>query len=252
MDQKSKVRQLALVGLVVIGGVQGVRAQTSPDNSANITVASNTPVGTAAPLSGDTAATALSPDAPTAASSAPVVLTADEAKQSASGNVAELQQMIHGSDLSELRTTYNGSYGASLLFYGKEMTYYVALFQQKNFWRVIKTQDDGRAEAIYRDFARQTVQLSEVEIRRTRLDAQKVLTERLIALSQDRANRLQADLTVARQQQAIVTSQQKQTRDEAAALQTQKLAAQEQLRAAQRQVHDLQRQLETGLPVTVR
>ncbi|TDN70585.1 DUF2968 domain-containing protein [Paraburkholderia sp. BL10I2N1] len=252
MDQKSKVRQLALVGLVVIGGLQGVRAQTSPDNSANITVASNTPVGTVTPLSGDAAATALSPDAPTAASSAPVVLTADEAKQSASGNVAELQQMIHGSDLSELRTTYNGSYGASLLFYGKEMTYYVALFQQKNFWRVIKTQDDGRAEAIYRDFARQTVQLSEVEIRRTRLDAQKVLTERLIALSQDRANRLQADLTVARQQQAIVASQQKQTRDEAAALQTQKLAAQEQLRAAQRQVHDLQRQLETGLPVTVR
>lgn len=252
MDQKSKVRQLALVGLVVIGGLQGVRAQTNPDNSANITVASNTPVGTVAPLAGDTGATALSPDAPTAASSAPVVLTADEAKQSASGNVAELQQMIHGSDLSELRTTYNGSYGASLLFYGKEMTYYVALFQQKNFWRVIKTQDDGRAEAIYRDFARQTVQLSEVEIRRARLDAQKVLTERLIALSQDRANRLQADLTVARQQQAIVASQQKQTRDEAAALQTQKLAAQEQLRAAQRQVHDLQRQLETGLPVTVR
>jgi hypothetical protein len=252
MDQKSKVRQLALVGLVVIGGLQGVRAQTSPDNSANITVASNAPVGTVAPLAGDTAATALSADAPTAASSAPVVLTADEAKQSASGNVAELQQMIHGSDLSELRTTYNGSYGASLLFYGKEMTYYVALFQQKNFWRVIKTQDDGRAEAIYRDFARQTVQLSEVEIRRTRLDAQKVLTERLIALSQDRANRLEADLTVARQQQAIVASRQKQTRDEAATLQTQKLAAQEQLRAAQRQVHDLQRQLETGLPVTVR
>jgi hypothetical protein len=252
MDQKSKVRQLALVGLVVIGGVQGVHAQTSPENSANVTVASNTPVGTVAPLAGDTAATTLSADAPAAASSAPVVLTADEAKQSASGNVAELQQMIHGSDLSELRTTYNGSYGASLLFYGKETTYYVALFQQKNFWRVIKTQDDGRAEAIYRDFARQTVQLSEVEIRRTRLDAQKVLTERLIALSQDRANRMQADLTVARQQQAIVASQQKQTRDEAAALETQKLAAQEQLRATQRQVHDLQRQLETGLPVTVR
>jgi hypothetical protein len=57
------------------------------------------------------------------------MLTADEAKQSAAGNVAELQQMIRGSDLSELRTTSNGNYGASLLFYGKEMTYYVALFQ---------------------------------------------------------------------------------------------------------------------------
>ncbi|MGF6754730.1 DUF2968 domain-containing protein [Paraburkholderia sp. GAS42] len=245
MDHKSKVHQLklaGLAGLVVLGGMQGVCAQTSPDNSANVAVAAET----AAPLAADpTANSALS-----AAPVQPVVLTADEAKQSATGNVAELQQMIHGSELSELRTTYNGSYGASLLFYGKEMTWYVALFQQKNFWRVIKTSDEGRAEAIYRDFARQTIQLSDVEIRRTRLDAQKAFTERMVALSQDRANRLLADLTVARQQQAIVADQQKQNRDEAAALQTQKLAAQEQLRSAQRQVRDLQRQLETGLPLS--
>ena len=252
MDHKSKVRQLALAGLVVIGGLQAVHAQTSPDSSANVAVASTDPAGTAAPLAvvASIAPTSAA-DAPNAASSAPVVLTADEAKQSASGNVAELQQLIRGSEVSELRTTYNGSYGASMMFDAKEVTYYVALFQQKNFWRVIKTSDDGRAEAIYRDFARQTTQLSEVEIRRTRLDAQKAMTERLIALSQDRANRLQADLNVAREQQAIVVSQQKQTRDEAAALQTQKLAAQEQLRAQQRQVHELQRQLEAGLPVSV-
>jgi hypothetical protein len=175
-------------------------------------------------------------------------LTPDEAKQSAAGNVAELQQMIRGSDLSELRTTYNGSYGASLLFYGKEMTYYVALFQQKNFWRVIKTQDATRADMIYKDFVRQTVQLSDVEIRRTQLEAQKAFTDRMIALSQDRANRLQADLDVAHQQQTIVTNQQTQTRAEATALAQQKAAAQDQLRAAQRQVRELQRQLETGLP----
>ena len=34
----------------------------------------------------------------------------------AQGNVAELMQMIHDAKLSELRTTYNGSYGASLFF----------------------------------------------------------------------------------------------------------------------------------------
>jgi hypothetical protein len=222
--------------------MQAVCAQTNSDPVANIALASET---TALPAADPAANSALS-----AASTQPVVLTADEAKQSATGNVAELQQMMHGSELSELRTTYNGSYGASLLFYGKEMTWYVALFQQKNFWRVIKTSDEGRAEAIYRDFARQTVQLSDVEIRRTRLDAQKVFTERMVALSQDHANRLQADLNVARQQQAIVADQQKQNRDEAAALSTQKLAAQEQLRTAQRQVRDLQRQLESGLPVS--
>jgi hypothetical protein len=189
------------------------------------------------------------PDTSQAGQAGTAALTPDENRQSATGNVAELQQMIHSSDLSELRTTYNGTYGASMLFYGKEMTYYVALFQQKNFWRVIKTQDVARAELIYKDFVRQTAQLSDVEIRRTQLEAQKAFTQRMVALSQDRASRLQADLDVARQQQSIVASQQEQKRAEATELAQQKAAAQDQLRVVQRQVHDLQRQLDSGLPV---
>ncbi|WGS51405.1 DUF2968 domain-containing protein [Paraburkholderia sp. D15] len=236
MDHKSKLRQIALAACIALGAVQGVYAQALPDSSASAGVVSQPGTTTTLPV------TTPPPAAQTTA------LTPDEAKQSAAGNVAELQQMIHGSDLAELRTTYNGSYGASLLFYGKEMTYYVALFQQKNFWRVIKTQDATRADLIYKDFVRQTLQLSDVEIRRTQLEAQKAFTERMIALQQDRANRLQADLDVARQQQTIVASQQQQSRAEASALAQQKAAAQDQLRATQRQVRDLQRQLESGLP----
>jgi hypothetical protein len=116
----------------------------------------------------------------------------------AQGNVAELMQMIQDTKLSELRTTYNGSYGASLFFYPREMTYYVALFQDKHFWRVIKSADAGRAEAIYAGFVQQTAQLAEVEIHRTQLQAQKAYIEDTIALSEDRAKRLQADLEVAR------------------------------------------------------
>ncbi|CAB3731166.1 hypothetical protein LMG24238_05750 [Paraburkholderia sediminicola] len=232
MDRKSKLRQIALAAFIAMGAVQGVNAQALPDSGSSAGVVSQPGTTTALP-STQTQTSALTPD---------------EAKQSAAGNVAELQQMIRGSDLSELRTTYNGSYGASLLFYGKEMTYYVALFQQKNFWRVIKTQDATRADMIYKDFVRQTLQLSDVEIRRTQLEAQKAFTERMIALSQDRANRLQADLDVAHQQQTIVANQQQQTRAEATALAQQKASAQDQLRAAQRQVRELQRQLESGLP----
>lgn len=232
MDRKSKLRQIALAAFIAMGAVQGVNAQALPDSGSSAGVVSQPGTTTALP-STQTQTSALTPD---------------EAKQSAAGNVAELQQMIRGSDLSELRTTYNGSYGASLLFYGKEMTYYVALFQQKNFWRVIKTQDATRADMIYKDFVRQTLQLSDVEIRRTQLEAQKAFTERMIALSQDRANRLQADLDVAHQQQTIVANQQQQTRAETTALAQQKASAQDQLRAAQRQVRELQRQLESGLP----
>lgn len=236
MDRKSKLRQIALAAIIAMGAVQGVNAQALPDSGSSAGVVSQPGTTTALP------ANSAAGQAQTSA------LTPDEARQSAAGNVAELQQMIRGSDLSELRTTYNGNYGASLLFYGKEMTYYVALFQQKNFWRVIKTQDATRADMIYKDFVRQTLQLSDVEIRRTQLEAQKAFTERMIALSQDRANRLQADLDIAHQQQTIVSNQQQQTRAEATALAQQKAAAQDQLRAAQRQVRELQRQLETGLP----
>ena len=238
MDHKSKLRQIALGALVALGTVQSVYAQALTDNGASAPVVSQPATTTALP-----ATTQDQPGQSTA-------LTPDEAKQSAAGNVAEVQQMIRGSDLQELRTTYNGSYGASMLFYPKEMTYYVALFQQKTFWRVIKTEDDTRAELIYKDFVRQTLQLSDIEIRRTRLEAQKAFTDRMIALSQDRANRLQADLDVAHQQQNIVNSQQQQTRAEATALAQQKTAAQAQLREAQRQVQELQRQLDSGLPTT--
>ncbi|WP_322032968.1 DUF2968 domain-containing protein [Paraburkholderia sp. J76] len=243
MDYKWRVRRTALAALVLIGGIGTGCAQTPPDNPA-----------AAAPIAQTTAAPAVQDEqaatpAQATAASQPGILTPDEAKQNAAGNVAELQQMLRGSELAELRTTYNGSYGASLLFYGKEMTYYVTLFQNKTFWRVIKTSDETRAEAIYRDFAMKSGQLAEVEIRRTRLEAQKAFTNRMIALTQDHANRLQADLAIAREQQALVADQQKQGRDQANALQAQKAEAQAQLRTVQRQVRELQQQVEGGLPI---
>lgn len=238
MDHKLKLRQLAVGVLVAMGVAQGVYAQALPNTAAS-----------AAVVQQDATTSAL-PATTQAESGQTTALTPDEAKQSAAGNVAELQQLIRGSDLTEMRTTYNGSYGASLLYNPKELTYYVALFQQKTFWRVIKTDDDNRAELIYKDFVRQTVKLSDVEIRRVKLAAQKAFTDRMIALSQDRANRLQADLDVAHQQQNLVNSQQQQTEAEAAALTQQKAQAQDQLRAAQKQVQDLQRQLDSGLPTT--
>jgi hypothetical protein len=166
----------------------------------------------------------------------------------AQGDVATLMQLIHDSQLVELRTTYNASYGTSLFFYPPEMTYYVVLFQDKHFWRVIRSQDEARSEAIYADFVRQTAQLADVEIRRTQLEAQKAFIERVIALSEDRARRLQADLEVARTQQARVDNYQRQVRVDATELNAQKSQAQAQLRDLQRQVDALQRATEAGLP----
>ncbi|MGY6238266.1 DUF2968 domain-containing protein [Burkholderia ambifaria] len=166
----------------------------------------------------------------------------------AQGNVAELTQMLQDGRIVEMRTTYNGSYGASLMFDQREMTYYVALFQDRHLWRVIKSQEKSRAEMVYANFVQQTVQLADVEIRRTELQAQKTFLERVIALQANRAQQLQADLSVARSQQAEVAQRQQSARQQTQALQVEKRAAQVQLRDLQEQVRQLQRQADTGLP----
>jgi len=185
------------------------------------------------------AVTSLSGDA------APAASASDASTQ---GNVAELTQMLHDGRIVEMRTTYNGSYGASLMFDPREMTYYVALFQDKHLWRVIRSQEKNRAEMVYANFVQQTAQLADIEIRRTELQAQKAFLERVIALQANRAQQLQADLSVARSQQAEVVQRQKSAQEQAQALQVEKRAAQMQLRDLQEQVRQLERQTETGLP----
>ncbi|KVH30798.1 DUF2968 domain-containing protein [Burkholderia cepacia] len=175
--------------------------------------------------------------------------TAVATDASAQGNVAELTQMLHDGRIVEMRTTYNGSYGTSLMFDPREMTYYVALFQDKHLWRVIRSQEKSRAEMVYANFVQQTVQLADIEIRRTELEAQKAFLERVIALQANRAQQLQADLSVARSQQAEVAQRQRSAQEQAQALQVEKRAAQMQLRDLQEQVRQLEKQTETGLPV---
>ncbi|QOH33821.1 DUF2968 domain-containing protein [Burkholderia cepacia] len=175
--------------------------------------------------------------------------TAVATDASAQGNVAELTQMLHDGRIVEMRTTYNGSYGASLMFDPREMTYYVALFQDKHLWRVIRSQEKSRAEMVYANFVQQTVQLADIEIRRTELEAQKAFLERVIALQANRAQQLQADLSVARSQQVEVAQRQRSAQEQAQALQVEKRAAQMQLRDLQEQVRQLEKQTETGLPV---
>lgn len=249
MSHYSRMRGTALAALIAIGGL-GINgcatAQSAADSAANVAPAASVPAAPAVAPTPAVASTQLS--TPATSADEPVAASQADDSSQAQGDVAELQRLMHDNALSELRTAYNGTYGASLLLYGKDMTYYVVLFQQKNFWRVIKTAKQDYAEAVYADFVHRSAQLADVEIQRTVLAAQKTYTEALIAKAQARAGRLQADLDVARKQQALVASRQKQAREEAVALQTQKAAAQEQLSAVRQQIHLLQRQTEQGLP----
>nr|WP_254608251.1 DUF2968 domain-containing protein [Burkholderia lata] len=171
----------------------------------------------------------------------------EEASGSAQGDVAQLTQLLRDGRLTEMRTTYNGSYGASMLFYPTEMTYYVALFQDKNVWRVVKSQERPRADMVYDNFVKQTVKLSAIEIQRTELEAQKRFLERVIAVSENKAGRLRADLDVAREQQAQVAERQRTTQQKTRTLEVENRAARIQLDQVRDEVSRLQRESETGL-----
>ncbi|VXC31586.1 conserved exported hypothetical protein [Burkholderia sp. 8Y] len=173
-------------------------------------------------------------------------VTADGSAPTA-GNLAELQDLVQAASVTELRSTRNANYGAKLYFLPKDMVYYIALQQETQLWRVVKTQDEGRAESLYAQFARKSYELADGEIRRMQLQAQTALLERVIAVSSNRANRLSADLALAQQQDSQVSERQQKLQAESAALQTDKLEAERKLHALQQQVEQLQRATEAGL-----
>ncbi|CAB3759293.1 hypothetical protein B7G54_09700 [Burkholderia puraquae] len=226
----------ACVLLAVVGGMQGAYAQSLADSGSPAVQQASAPVA-AIPVIDSQAQTPLQPQA---------------GESTGPSTVDDLQRQIQARTLTEMRTSYNGSYGASLLFNVKDGAYFVALFQQKAFWRVIKTYDETRAEAIYRDFSRQAERLSVNELRAAKLESQKAQMDKQIEVTQDRARRLQADISIARQQQAAVADRQKSVRNETAALQAQQAELQSQLRALQQQVRSLQREADAGLPTTAR
>ncbi|WP_233171875.1 DUF2968 domain-containing protein [Dyella sp. ASV21] len=170
---------------------------------------------------------------------APQAAPAPENKVPAS-TVDNLRQLIDSHQLTEVRTTYNSTYGASLLFRPETLSYYVVLFHGKEFWRVIQTDSFEQAEGLYRTFVTQTQSLGEVEIDTMRLDAGKKYAERMIAQNERRLRTLQQDATNQQQQAAQVAEQQQQARQQAAALTADLQTTTSQLDAVKQQIRALE------------
>ncbi|MGD7283741.1 DUF2968 domain-containing protein, partial [Ralstonia pseudosolanacearum] len=196
-----------------------------------------------APVPALTATVGQTGSAPAAAAPSASDSAARADTPAANSAVLELQRRMQARELAELRTTYNGAYGASLLFAQRDLTYYVTLFQQKDLWRVIKTTNEAHAERIYADFSRQTRSLSDLDLQRIRLEAQKERAERQIAEQEGRLRGLRADLDLQRQQQAQVQARQKVARTEADTLDTDRRAARARLDELQRQIRSLEAQV---------
>lgn len=177
--------------------------------------------------------------APVAAPAAPAPVAAPAYQNT---TVAQLQQLIQARAVQELRTAYNGRFGASLLFSAESMTYYVALFQQREFWRVFKTTDESLAERMYTQYRQDTVDYAAADLERIKLQAEVAKAEKQLNESADQLTVLQNDLVLQRQQEALAIAQREESRREAQALAEQEREAREQLRELQSQIKDLERQ----------
>ncbi len=192
---------------------------------------------------------ALVPDASARRKAEPV-----EAERSAPvvrNTVDELRQLIDAQQLTELRTTYNGTYGASLLFNASTLQYYASLFQGKEFWRVIKTDSVENAEKVYATFVQQTHDLAQVNIDTIRLEAGKRYTESLVAYNEQRLRSLQQEADLQRQQSQQVSSAIQQAKQQAVSLSTDLRSSNTQLDQLNQRIQALQAQqgnLELALP----
>ncbi|WP_211454033.1 DUF2968 domain-containing protein [Collimonas antrihumi] len=167
---------------------------------------------------------------------------ADTGTNNTNSTFMELQQMMQNQSIDELRTAYNGSYGASLLFNKDERQYYVALFHEKKFWRVIKTSSDTQAERTYKNFASQSEKLAEVETRRIKLEADEQYIARQIAVGEARLLVLENDLAIQKQQESTVVSQQNQVREQVQLLTGAERAANRKMQSLKNRIRFLEEQ----------
>lgn len=178
--------------------------------------------------------------APKAVVAAPAAPVTDAAPGSATAT--HLQQLIDSNQVTRLRTTCNATYGASLLFQTSTLNYYVALFHNKQFWRVIQVNSYESAESLYRTFAAQTQKLAQVDIDRMRLQAGNAYAEHLIALDQHHLQNLQQDANYQQQQARQVAAAQQQAQQEAASLSADLRSTSGQLEAMKQRIHALEQQ----------
>jgi hypothetical protein len=157
------------------------------------------------------------------------------------GTVAELEGLIRASALSELRTTYNGSFGASLLLNVSRMEYYVALFEGKHFLRVLKYTGKTQAESTYAAFADQSGQLAEADIHRVVLTGENDALRKRLAAVEDQERQLAADLRTTRAGEQAIAAHQAAVGEQASTLAKQTDGARAELNASLKRVRELER-----------
>ena len=161
---------------------------------------------------------------------------------------AEVELLMVKEALTPFRAFRTFEYSASLLFYARELKYYIVLYHDGTPWRALKAQELDAAQAIFHQFELQATRLSDGQVRHLQLEAQNEQLTKLIAQAEVQAERLRKALQRSTAQEQAVTARQHQVRREVAQLEAQRAAAQAQLNKVQRQTHQLDLAAHDGVP----
>ena len=163
-------------------------------------------------------------------------------------DAADVERMIESSQLVTFHVFRTFDYAVNLLFWPKELKFYVALFQQDRLWRALTTSDLNTAKQVFHHMQDQAARLADGELKRVQIEAQNEVLKRSIAESEGQAERLRQGLSRTAVQDQAVSSRQHQLRKEITQLEAQRTAMQAQLNKTQRQVHQLNVQSNEALP----
>ncbi|MCY0858457.1 DUF2968 domain-containing protein [Cupriavidus sp. D39] len=185
---------------------------------------------------------------------APAPLTAivsgPQASASSLGLVSELQQRLRDRSVRELRTSYNGDYGTTLMLADDQVVCYVALFYQKNLWRVFRFESIGPAEQAYRQVTQQSATWASDDIRRQVLASQKRAFDKALQETEARANALNEDVRVMQAQRQRIAEEQKASRAEVQSAEIESRASRIRLEQLQQQIRRMESSLaDSGLAV---
>jgi hypothetical protein len=148
-----------------------------------------------------------------------------------------------GGTVAELRTTYNGDYGTSLLLVNEGTTAYVALTYRKELWRVYKFASVTPAEGAYDTLARQTRVWAEDDLRRAVVAGEKAQLEREAHAAEQRAATLGQEVRMMQAQRQKMREEQQTMRQETQALDVERRAYKAQIDSLQQQIRLLEKQL---------
>ncbi|AMP16336.1 DUF2968 domain-containing protein [Collimonas pratensis] len=178
-----------------------------------------------------------------AAGAMPAMAAANGVPAASPGSLAELKQRLSNKSVRELRTSYSGEYGTTLLMADNAPVFYVALLNQKSLWRVLRFDNLALAERSYVQLSQRSADWAGEEIRLQVLNAQSQALERSKQESEARLAALHTDMQIMQSEQARIMQGRQAAQEQVRASEIERRAYQIELDQLRRNIRTLESQL---------